>query len=200
MIVRMMSFAYTPGREPAVDVDAAHFQRRHRQRLRREHVTHLRRADAERERTKRAMRRGMAVPAADRHSRLRQAELRTDDVHDALRAALQVEQPDAVTPAVLLERRRHALRHQVGKRPRLRPRRHDVVDGRERPFGGAHRPAARVQLVECLRAGHFVDQMQPDVELRLPIRQRSHRVLVPDFLKERSAHRFPSIVSGMEVA
>ena len=56
-------------------------------------------------------------------------------------AARQVEQRDAVLAAVALERRRHALGHQVGERPRLRPRRHDVIDGRERALRRAHRPA-----------------------------------------------------------
>ena len=35
-------------------------------------------------------------PQHDRHARLRQPQLRTDDVHDALRSARQVEQRDAV--------------------------------------------------------------------------------------------------------
>ena len=76
MIVRMTSFAYTPGASRPLHLDAADLERRHRERLRREHVAHLRRADAERDRAERAVRRGVAVAAADRHARLRQAELR----------------------------------------------------------------------------------------------------------------------------
>ena len=45
--------------------DAAHLQRIHRQTLRREHVAHLRRADAERDGAERAVRRGVTVAARD---------------------------------------------------------------------------------------------------------------------------------------
>ena len=86
--------------------DAPHLQRVQREALRREHVAHLRRADAERDGAERAVRRGVAVAARDRHPRLRQPQLRADDVDDALRAARQVEQPDAMLAAVALERRR----------------------------------------------------------------------------------------------
>ena len=91
MISRMTSLANTPGISRPRHADAAHLQRIHRQALRREHVAHLRRADAERHRAERAMRRRMAVAAGDRHPRLRQPQLRPDDVHDPLRAAGQIE-------------------------------------------------------------------------------------------------------------
>ena len=60
------------------------FMRIERQALRREHVAHLRGADAERDRAQRAVRRGVAVAARDRHARLRETELGTDHVDDAL--------------------------------------------------------------------------------------------------------------------
>ena len=94
----------------------------------------------------------------------------------------EIEQRDAVLAAVPLERRRHRLGHHVGERPRLRARRHDVIDGRERALRRAHAPAARAQLVERLRARDFVDEMQADVELRLTVRQPADGVAVPDFL------------------
>ena len=61
-------------RQPAVDVDAADLQRLERQALRREHVAHLRGADAEGDRADGAVRRRVAVAARDRHARLREAE------------------------------------------------------------------------------------------------------------------------------
>ena len=73
-------------REPAVDLDPPDLQRLHRQALRREDVAHLRRADAEGDGAERAVRRGVAVAAGDRHARLRQPQLRPDHMHDALRA------------------------------------------------------------------------------------------------------------------
>ena len=84
MIVRITSLAYTPGAEPPVHVDAADLQRVERQALRRQHVAHLRGADAERDGAERAVRRRVAVAAGDRHARLRQPELGPDHVHDAL--------------------------------------------------------------------------------------------------------------------
>ena len=71
-------------RQPAVDVDAPDLQRIERQALRREHVAHLRGADAERDGAERAVRRRVAVAARDRHARLRETELRADHVDDAL--------------------------------------------------------------------------------------------------------------------
>src|SRR5262249_61810765 len=56
------------------------------QRLRREHVLDLRRADAERERAEGAVRRGVRVAADDRHPGLREPELGPDHVHDPLAA------------------------------------------------------------------------------------------------------------------
>ena len=89
----------------AVDLDAAHLHRQHGERLRREHVAHLRGADAERQRAERAVRGRVAVAAGDRHARLREPQFGADDVDDALRAAAEVEERDAVRPAVALERR-----------------------------------------------------------------------------------------------
>ena len=89
MIVRITSFANTPGRQPAVDVDAADLQRLDRQALRRQDVADLRRADAHRDGAERAVRGRVAVAAGDGHARLRQAELRADHVHDALFVAIR---------------------------------------------------------------------------------------------------------------
>src|SRR5207249_10768224 len=49
-----------------------------------ENVTHLRRADSERQRAERAVRAGVAVTADDGHAGLSEALLRPDDVHDSL--------------------------------------------------------------------------------------------------------------------
>ena len=115
--------------------DAPHLQRLQRQALRREHVAHLRGADAEGDRAERAVRRGVAVAARDRHARLRQAELGADHVHDALALAAEAEERDAVLAAVALERRHHLLGQRVEERPRAGRGRHDVIDGREGALG-----------------------------------------------------------------
>ena len=63
--------------EFAVDRDAQRLRPLLPDRLRGEHVRHFRRADAERQRAERAVRRRMAVAAHDEHPRLRQALLRS---------------------------------------------------------------------------------------------------------------------------
>ena len=70
------------------------------QALRGQHVLDLAGADAEGERAERAVRGGVAVAADDRHARLGQAQLGTDDVHDALLGRAEVEQADAELAAV----------------------------------------------------------------------------------------------------
>ena len=84
MIASTMSLAVTPAGSVAVDGDRHRARPHLRQRLRREHVLDLARADAERERAERAVRRGVAVAAHDRHARLREPLLGPDHVHDAL--------------------------------------------------------------------------------------------------------------------
>ena len=70
------------------------------QALRCEHVLDVGGADALRQCTERAVRRGVRIAADDRHARQRRALLRTDDVHDALTTIEDVELADAEVPAV----------------------------------------------------------------------------------------------------
>ena len=177
-----------PGGQRTIHRDAPHLERVDRQTLRRQHVPHLRRADTDRHRAKRAVGRGVAVAARDRHPRLRQPQLRPDDVHDALPVAVEIPQRDAELRAVPLERRQHRLGQRVLERPRLVEGRDDVVGRRERPVRERHREAPRPEHVERLRRRHLVDQMQPDEELCLPGRQPAHSVEVPDLLEQCLTH------------
>ena len=176
-------------RERALDADAAHLQRLHRQTLGGQHVAHLRRADAERDGAERAVRRGVAVAAGDRHPRLRQPQLWPDDVDDPLPARRVVVERHAEVAAVALECREHGLCHGVLERAGEAPRRDDVVDRGERPVREAHGPAATAQVVERLRGRDFVHEMQSDEQLRLSRRERPHRVQIPDLLEKRVSHR-----------
>ena len=72
-----------------------------RQALGRQHELDLGCADAKRQSAKCSMSGGMRVAADDQHPGLRQAELGTDDVHDALAPAADLMQRDAFAPAVL---------------------------------------------------------------------------------------------------
>ena len=164
------------------------FKRLHREALAGEHVAHLRRADAERHRAERAVRRRVAVAARDGHARLGEPEFGSDHVDDALAARGVVVEGDAEVAAVALERREHRLGHRVLERPREAAGRHDVVDGGERALGEPDRPASPSQVVEGLRRGHLVHEVKADEQLRLPRRERPHLVQVPDFLKKRVSH------------
>ena len=84
-----------PGAEAAVDLDQHVFGRRLDQGLGGEHVLDLGGADAKGERAHRAVRRGVAVAADDRHAGLAQSLLRPDDVDDALVDAVDREIGDA---------------------------------------------------------------------------------------------------------
>ncbi len=88
-----------------------------RQGLRGEHLLDLARADAEGERSERAVRRGVRVAAHDRHAGLRDAELGTDHVHDPLAAMSATVQADAEVVAVSVERLELLSRHVIVDRP-----------------------------------------------------------------------------------
>ena len=126
----------------------------------------LARADAEGQRAERAVRRGVGVAADDRHAGLGDAELRPDDVDDALAVGAERVDGDAELRAVALERLDlHAAElvldergggGAVGRRV--------VVGGGERAVGAADRAAGEAQAVEGLRARDLVDEVQVDVD------------------------------------
>ena len=95
-----MSLAVTPGREAAVDADLVGPRRPLEQGLGGQHHLDLARADAEGERPERAMGGGVRVAADDGHARLREAELRSDDVDDALAVRAERVERDAELRAV----------------------------------------------------------------------------------------------------
>src|SRR5438094_9205986 len=80
-------------------------------------MLNLRGADPEGERSQGAVGRGVRVAADDQQPGLCEAELRTDDVNDALAGVAHAVQLDALAPAVLLERRHLALGHLIGGGP-----------------------------------------------------------------------------------
>jgi len=76
-------------RQLAVDIDRHLLRPVLRQRLCGQNVLDLTGADTERESSERTVRRGVAVTAYDHHARLGQAQLRSDDMHDALVAVTE---------------------------------------------------------------------------------------------------------------
>jgi hypothetical protein len=163
------------------------------QRLRGQHVRDLAGADAEGQRAERAVRRGVAVAADDRVARLRDAQLRPDDVHDALPLRAQRVQLDAEVGAVLLQlgdlRGRGVV--QDGDLPLLVPGRRGrgVIHRRHGALGAPHLQVALAQPREGLRRGDLVDEVQVDVQDGRRVGRRgAHEVRVPDLLEQRPWH------------
>ena len=88
------------GLEPPVDANLQRLGLGLPQALRGEHVLDLASADAEGERTERAVGRGVAVAAYDCHPGLRETQLGSDDMHDTLLGRAEVEQAHAELTAV----------------------------------------------------------------------------------------------------
>ena len=164
MTARITSLAVLPGRQDAVDGD------RHRagpalgEGLGGEHVLDLARADAEGEGAERAVGRGVAVAAHDRHARQRAALLGPDHVDDALVRVAHPVVGDAELVAVGPQHLELLGRDRVGHRPVDVLGGDVVVRGGDGELGPAHRAAGEAEPVEGLRAGHLVDEVEVDVE------------------------------------
>ena len=128
----------------------------------------------------------MGVAAHDRHSRLSQAELGTDHVHDALTPAAGGVDRDAELVAVPSQRRELQLRQWI--RRRVVAGRDVVVHRRERQVGPANRTARQAKPLERLRRGHLVHEVQVDVEQVGHAVGTAHDVALPDPVEERFAH------------
>src|SRR5207244_4769775 len=88
----------------AVDDDLHGFRAELGEALRRQDVLDFAGTDAKRQGAKGAVRRCVAVAANNGMSRLRDAQLRPDNVHDALVEAVHVKQPNSRFPAVACQR------------------------------------------------------------------------------------------------
>ena len=158
-----------------------------RESLRREHVLDLRGADAERERAEGTVRRRVAVSTNDRHAGLREAELGSDHVDDALAAASGRVEGNAELGAVPLERVELRLRERIRDRPLLR--RHVVVHRRNGQVGPPQLAARQPEAVEGLRRGDLVDEMEVDEEQRGLAGRLRDDVALPDLVEEGLGHR-----------
>ncbi|GAB3984464.1 hypothetical protein GCM10029978_094220 [Actinoallomurus acanthiterrae] len=179
-------------RQLAVDRDGHHLRLALWQRLGGEDVLDLARADAERQRPERSVRGGVRVAADDRHARLGQAQLRADDVHDALTGVAHRVQADAELRAVLAQRLDLGARHRVGDRLEDVGGRDVVVLGGDRQVRAPDRTVRHAQAVEGLRAGDLVDEVEIDVEdVRLAL-GAPYDVRVVNLVRQCSAHHSTS--------
>jgi hypothetical protein len=176
------------GAQLALEADLERLRLALEQTLRREHVLDLARADAERERAERAVRRRVAVAAHDRHARLGVAELGTDHVDDAGVLGVGVVQRDSVLAAVLGQRAQLRACGVVEDGEALRQGGDRVIHRRDRPVGAADPQAARAEARERLRRGHLVNEVEIDVQHGRPSRLLGDDVRVPDLLEQRALH------------
>ena len=186
MTARTMSLAVTPGAQLAVDDDGHGAERLQGQRLGREHVLDLGRADPERQRPEGSVGRGVAVAADHGQPGLGEPELRADDVDDALVDVAHGEQRDAELRAVAPERLHLGLAHRVGDGS---GRRRDVVVlGRDGQVGPPNGATGQPEAVEGLRAGDLVEEVQVDVQQVGLAFGLAHHVRLPDLLGQRPRH------------
>ena len=182
MMARMMSLAVTPGGQRSVDRHPHVLRLLLDQRLRREHVLDLGRADAVRERAEGAVRRGVGIAADDRRAGKRKALFGSDDVDDALADVELAVIFDAELLRVLRKRRHLDRRFRIVDAERAVGRRHVVVDDGERLLRLAHLAARDAQTLEGLGRRHFVDEVPVDIEKARAVGLHVDHVIVPDLV------------------
>ncbi len=156
------------------------------ERLRRQDMLDLARADPKGQRPKGAVGARVAVAADDRRARQRQAQLGTDHVHNPLLPALDVVERDAKLTAVGPHRLDLLPRQRVAN-VELVVGRHVVIDRGEGQVRPPHPAARQPQPVKSLRARHFMNQVPVDVQERRLV-GRLHDVAIPDFLEQCLGH------------
>jgi len=130
----------------------------------------------------------MGVAADDRHARLSDAQLRADDVHDALIAVTQRVNAQAEFLGIAAQRVDLGAAHDVRDRLLDVNRGSVVILGGDREIGAAHLASCHPQTLECLRTGYFMAQLQIDVEQVRLARSSAHDVVIPDLLAQSSSH------------
>src|SRR6266404_327006 len=168
----------------AIHDDVQRFGTRLREALRGEHVLDFAGADAEGERAKRAMRGSVAVAANDGLPGLRDAQLRADDVHDALLLAVQVKEAHAGFAAIFLERLELQARVGIDDGQRAVGGGDGVVHHRECKIGAADFASLGAQAREGLRGSAFVDEVAVNIDERGLAGLFVDNVGVPNFLVE----------------
>ena len=174
------------GGQLAFDGDAEGLRLVLRQGLGGQHMLHFAGANAECQRAKRAVRRGVRVAADNGHARLGDAQFRPNHVHDALLARVHVVELDAKVGAIVAQRsdlRGGDLVENV--QAAFNRGRHIVVHRSDRAIRAAHLAAGQPQAFKCLRRSHFMQQLQVDVEQRGLAFGLNHHMLLPDFFKQR---------------
>src|SRR5262249_57125088 len=155
------------------------------QALRGQHMFDFARANAKRQGSEGTMRRGVAVTADNRLTRLRDAEFRPDDVHDALVLAVHVEQPNAGLAAIALQGFKLQFRVLIDDWQGPVRCRNRVVHHGKGKIGPPNLSPLGLQASEGLRRCAFVNQVAVDVDQGGLSWFFANQVIFPDFFVER---------------
>ncbi len=145
-------------------------------------------ANAEGESTECAVGGGVGVAADDRHAWLGDAQLRADDVDDALIDVTERVQSDAEVLRILTQCLDLLPRGRVGDRLEDVERRGVVILSRQCQIRTAHLTPSKPEALKCLRARDLVHEMQIDVEQVRFTFCCTYDVRVPDFLAQGFPH------------
>ena len=171
----------------AIHGDAHVLGRLLQQRLRRQHMFHFGRTNAESECPHGAMGRGMAIAAHNRHARQRTAKLRPDHMHNALtvieqRDVRHAEFNDVLFQGINLQAAFGV--HNAGATAVIG--RDIMVHHGERRIRAAHLAPRGAQAIKSLRRGHFMGQMKVNIKQRRSIREGFHHMGIPNLVEQRA--------------
>ena len=143
---------------------------------------------------KSTVRRGVRVTADDSHAGLSQSKLRANDVDDSLIGVPQGVQTDTKFLRIFAQSIDLRAAGDICDRQINVHCGGVVIFGCDREIGATHLASSHAQTIKCLRAGHFMNQMQVDVEqVRGAIFPMYNYVISPDLLGQRSTH-FPLLL------
>ena len=145
-------------------------------------------ADAERQRSERAMRGGMGIAANDGGARQGPALFRPDDMHDALADIVHLQIFDAEFARIVFQRGDLFGGFRIGDALGAVLGRHIVIGDGKRKLRAARLAAGGAQAFESLRTCHFVHQMAVNIEDGGFARRLMHQMCVPDLVVERFTH------------
>ena len=160
----------------------------------------LGRAAAERQCSHAADGAGVTVRHRMRRARQHHAELRRDDVRNALLRIVQIENLDPVPGAALAHRLEKGRARRIGVVVAARLGGDGMVHRRERQIGPPHRPVLFLQLFERVRRVQLVQHVTIDVDQLAAIGAPRDQMIVPDFLEQGLGHGAPPQWAAILVA
>src|ERR1700687_1689004 len=140
---------------------------------------------------------GVAIAADNQAPGKAEAELRPDDVDDALTGLVDIEHFDA-NGGCLAPQARQQLLPDLARAGSPARRRNSVVRSRKCQFGVMNLELTALEVEQATRTAEIVQQMTVDVEEIGIIADMGDDVLVPDFGQQRTAglHQWPILHLG----